>query len=82
MRYDTKEAFQEVVERGEPVHPRPPEGDQSHVRDNDSAEGYDKYKETRDEEGGEEFVGCQRGDELAESHIEHLEEHEKHPDIA
>lgn len=63
------------MERGEPVHPGPPEVDQSLVRDNNSAEGYDKYKETRYEKGGEEFVGCKGGDELAEPHIEHLEEH-------
>ena len=75
MGHNSEKPFQEVVERGKPVHPRPPEVDQSLVRNNNSAEGYNKYKETRYEEGGEEFVRGKSGNELAESHIEHLKEH-------
>ena len=82
MDNNAQEPLEQVVEGGEPVHPRAPEGGQGHVGHDDAAEGDDECEEAGDEEGGEEFVWGQGGDELSEAYVEELEEHEEHPDEA
>ena len=82
VRDDAEESLEEVVEWGEPVHPAAPEGGDVSVRHDDAAEGDDEGEEGRDEEGGKEVVGAERGDHLAEGRVEDFEDHHHHPDVA
>lgn len=70
-----QQPLKQVVEGGQPVHPRLPEMRQGGVGDDDAAEGHDEGEEGGDEEGGEEVVGGEGGDELAEADVEEFEEH-------
>lgn len=75
-----KEAFEQVVEGGEPVHPRAPKGGEGGVGDNNAAESDNEEEEEGHIKGGEELVGGEGGDGLAEADVEELEHagHEEH----
>lgn len=75
MHDNTQQTLKQVVEGRQPVHPRLPEIRQGDVGDDDAAEGHDEGEEGGHEEGGEEFVGREGGDELAEADVEEFEEH-------
>lgn len=75
MHDNTQQPLKQVVKRRQPVHPRLPEMRQGGVGDDDAAEGHDEGEEGGDEERGEEFVGGESGDELAEADVEEFEKH-------
>ena len=75
-----QEAFQQIVEGSEPVHPGAPKGREGGVGDDDAAEGDDEEEEEGHEEGGEKIVGGEGGNGLAEANVEKFEHagHEEH----
>ena len=79
---DAEHSLEEVVERGEPVHPGAPEFREGLRGREDAAEGDDEEEEEWHEEGGEELVGREGGDGLAEADVVELEEEEGEVDIA
>ena len=64
------------MERREPIHPTAPELRQTSRRHDDPAETHDKQEENRHQETGEQFVGSEGGDGLAETDIVKFEEHD------
>lgn len=76
---DAQHALDEVLERGEPVHPGAPEMHHRGVGHDDTAEADDEGEEGRDEQRGEQLVRRERRDELAQPDVEHLVQHDEHP---
>lgn len=74
MQRDGQERLEKVVERGEPVHPAAPEVGQLLGGDDDAAEADDEEEEDRHEQAGEQLVGAEGGDGLAEADVVQLEE--------
>lgn len=63
------------MKRRKPVHPGLPEMRQRAVGHDDAAESHYEGEKCGDEEGGEEVVWGQGGDELPEADVEELEKH-------
>lgn len=70
MHHNPQKCLKQIMKGCEPVHPRLPEMWQRAVGHDDTAEGHDKGKEGGDEERGEELVGGEGGNELAEADVE------------
>lgn len=77
MHGGAEEAFEEVVEGREPVHPLAPERRELGGRHDDAAEGDDKEEEDGDEERREELVGRKRGDGLPEADVVQLKQYDE-----
>lgn len=71
---DGQERLEQVVERGEPVHPAAPEVGQLLGGDDDAAEADDEEEEHRHEKAGQQLVGAEGGDGLAEADVVQLEQ--------
>jgi hypothetical protein len=70
---NAEESFEEVAEGGEMEHPFLPEGRHGSIGHDDTTEGDHEQEENRDKEGGEEFVGGEGSDRLAEAKVVQFE---------